>query len=497
MSIFSYLKTHSVLATTLVLVAIAASIITGRVAGSKSTTTNTGTNIKHVTLVDIDSFRADSSRIAVDGVVESVSQVDLKSQISAPLSNLMVGLGDSVIAGDIIAELSNADIRAQLDQAKASLSLEDVSVESTRRAAIDAMTDAYIKADDAVRTNIDPMFLNNTGTSPQLSTYIVDKNLYNEIKALRSDLDPIFVSWKTAIGNLSEKSTDEFLQSTLASTQRNISIIRTLLNKISQGLNYTATIALPSDLVIINAWKTTISTQRAYMSAVDTSITASTKALSSALITSGSNTSSSSVANAGVRNLEAALAKTIIRAPISGKIAALPLRVGELASPGQLIATIVGPGGLEIDAYASGEDIDKINKGAIATINGKATGIVVNVAPSVNQTNKKLQVKILLDNPDNSGLVIGENVSAYIQGSLLSQALSDVTPYRLPIQNVKIVPGNAYIFTVDQNSKIVKHSVLINKVDGDYIEITGDVRPGMKIATPVYELEEGQVVTTE
>ena len=47
--------------------------------------------------------------------------------------------------------------------------------------------------------------------------------------------------------------------------------------------------------------------------------------------------------------------------------------------------------------------------------------------------------------------------------------------------------------TVDCHS--VKDPVIIEKVEGDYVEIASGITPDMKIVSPVYELEEGEQVT--
>jgi hypothetical protein len=69
--------------------------------------------------------------------------------------------------------------------------------------------------------------------------------------------------------------------------------------------------------------------------------------------------------------------------------------------------------------------------------------------------------------------------------------------YTLPIQDVKIVPGDAYVFTVDENSKIKSNPVVLGQVKGDFIEVVGGLTDDMNIVSPVYELDPGQKVTAE
>lgn len=56
------------------------------------------------------------------------------------------------------------------------------------------------------------------------------------------------------------------------------------------------------------------------------------------------------------------------------------------------------------------------------------------------------------------------------------------------------MPGAAYVFTVDDSSKIVKNPVILGKIQGDFVEITSGITSEMKIVSPVYELEEGNEV---
>jgi hypothetical protein len=119
----------------------------------------------------------------------------------------------------------------------------------------------------------------------------------------------------------------------------------------------------------------------------------------------------------------------------------------------------------------------------------------VNVAPSVNPTNKKVELKVVVDDTANTSLVIGQNVNVLIQAN--SSTTNTSSGYLFPIQNVKIVPGSAYVYTVDADSKIVAHEITIGKIQGDFIEIVEGISANMKIVTPVYELQEGAEVTVQ
>ncbi len=503
MSIFSYIKSHILLVTIATVVIIGGAILLGRSGDTASQVKEIGP--KKVQVANVSSFRKNDLVVQAQGMVESKSQADLKSQMSAPVSVTNVSIGDMVYAGQVILELQNADIRAQLSQAKASLDLANgqyytggVSLDSAKSSAIDQVRDSYLKGYEAVITNIDPLLNNNDGNGSRLTSFVSDAKTKDEIISVRIDLTNILKDWKTAVDALSPGSSPDDIIAAIRLSSKNLNTITGLLNNISRGLNDAAIYSNASFSAFLNNWKAIVSGAKA-------SVSGSSLALSGALASlSGSNASFGttaeaqvSLAKAGVQNLQAQLGKTIITSPITGRISALPLRVGELAAPGQLLATIIGGGGLEVKAFVSGEDIARVGVGASVIIGDTFKGTVANVAPSLNSASRKAEVDVDVTDLENSGLVVGQNVSVSItaKGSVQSPAAANT--YLLPIQDVKIVPGAAYVFTVDQDSKIKRNDVTLGQVQGDFIEVVSGLSDDMQIVTPVYELDEGEKVSVQ
>lgn len=503
MSIFTYIKHHAVVSTTLAIVVVVIMIVAGRMATRNAIPERSNSSIKKVILANIKDFRSDSSIIAADGVVESISQADLKSQISAPVLAIHSSIGDFVNRGQVIVELQNADIRAQLDQARASLSLAlgqfdtgTVSVDSAKKSAIDKIRDSYQKADDAVNIQIAQFLFNRNSDTSQLASLITDSKLYNSISIQWTTAGSIFADWKSKIDSLSDNSTDVEVDVVLVLSQKNLAIVSTLLDSVSMGLADATKSATAESLITIGTWKQVVGAVRNSISATTVSITSAETVLANTRVSHTSpGQAQISGAQAGVKNLEAQLAKTIITAPISGKIASMPLRVGELASPGQLIATIVGAGGLQVKAYVSGEDLSRIEKGAEVTVRGNIKGTILSISPSVNQVNKKAEIKISITG-NTPGLIVGESVQALIKTKKSSLEISEGV-YLLPMQNVKIVPGDAYVFIVSADSKIEKIPVTLGEVRGDFIEIKSGLNDDLQIVSPVYEIEEGELVQVQ
>lgn len=198
-------------------------------------------------------------------------------------------------------------------------------------------------------------------------------------------------------------------------------------------------------------------------------------------------------ATAAVQAAEVQLAKTIVRTPIAGVVASLPIKYGDLVSPGMPVASIVSRGGLQIKAYLSDFDLPFVAEKATTTINDSLAGKVSHLSPSIDPQTKNVEVDVLVDNPQQSGLVVGQSASLKITGKQSGTS----TIFLLPIQAVKISSTGASVFTVNNDSTLVEHPVQLGSVSGEFVEVTAGVTPDMKIVSTIYELEDGQKVTAE
>jgi len=516
MSIISFARRHAVVSAGIGVVVVVVGVIAGRAATTKTPVVDTTSGTKQVTVVNAATFRTGSLSIAANGLVQSHSQADLKSQLSAPVSVINVSIGQNVSAGQVLLELQNSDIRAQLAQSQAALSLAQgqyvtgsISLDSAKRAAIDKIQDAYNKTYDAVVTDADPVLYNNNGSGGHLTSSSLDTTLNSRITTADLDLKDTLPIWKLAVAALSTATTTADIENVIKISQKNMIEASQLMTDISTELNALAQYATPAAAVSLSAWKTAIS-------AGQSGLTTSAQALTTAEL--GLNTGNSSQnttaqaqitsAQAGVANLEAQLAKTIIRSPIAGRVSALPLREGELASAGTLLVSVIGnQSALLVKAYVSSEDLARISVGSPVVVNDGAVesasssvlqvhGVVSNIAPGVDPQSRKAEVDIDITDSNASKLVIGDTVSVSITPPHASVPASSNQPviYMLPIQDVKIVPGSAYVFTVGADSKIVRHDVVLGDIRGDFITVESGLTDDMDIVSPVYELDEGEVV---
>ena len=517
MSIYSRVRSHAVVSIVVVVVTIISAVIAGR-AVTKKVAVESAPVLTQVALINTASFREGNLSVSGNGIVESRSQSDLRSQTIAPISAIDVSIGQTVSPGQVLIELSNSDVTAQLAQAQASLALAQgqyqtgaVSLTSAKQTVVDKVRDAYLKTYDAIVTETEPILFNIDGNGGQLTSFSSDSVLNSQITSLDLDFRSQFPQWKAVNDALTVATSSDAFQIAIALTQKNLASADLLLSDISKVLNKLSSTATLSFQASLTPWKASISGSRDAVSASVQAVTSAAQALNTVHSSQDSTAGAQiAVAQAGVDNLRAQLSKTIIRSPIAGKVSALPLRVGELASQGVLVATIIGNDtNLIVKSYISGDDLSKVHVGDMVLIRSNMSntgttsalqGIVSNIAPGVDSTTKKAEVDIDVTNSAYSGLIIGQNVSVSILMSQHNTSISSgnaSTTYLLPIQDVKIVAGASYVLTVDQNSKIVRNDVSIGSIQGDFIQIVGGLTDDMNIVTPVYELEEGQTVRVQ
>ncbi|HMN30540.1 MAG TPA: efflux RND transporter periplasmic adaptor subunit, partial [Caldilineaceae bacterium] len=107
----------------------------------------------------------------------------------------------------------------------------------------------------------------------------------------------------------------------------------------------------------------------------------------------------------------------ILRSPISGVITNVPTHVGEVASPGETIATVADLSVLKLTAYVLERDLGQVRigqevsiaadpfpgrtfRGVVTATNPRAEFTPRNVQTKADRLNLVFGVRVLVDNPD-------------------------------------------------------------------------------------------------
>lgn len=534
MSIINLFKKHKL---TVVFAAIA--VVTVVFAANQHLKNNSAVevpaDIQEVSLIPVADYRQEKTVDLDNAIVESLGQADLKAQISAPVMQVNVKLGDPVAAGQTLVQLQNNDIKAQLEQAQAGLAAanakldelqrgaraEDIAISQTssnetRMALINSIKDSYAKSDDAIHNHIDKFFTNPRESSAAFRVEVnvsgtaksffnpIDNDLAIEVQKQKYELESVLSDWQTAVSGLDSSTTDSKLQESLALSKKNLQTEIDFLNNMAPLVNG-MTAESSSVKTVIDGYKTEFSAARSTVSGAlaslqgaQTSWQTAQKALDYKLAGASAEQleqgkAAVAQAAASVDTLKATLAKTSIVSPINGRISYIDVNVGEFASAGTLVASVVNPSALQVKTYVSETDLPSVTEGARATIGNNARGIVEAVAPAVDSQTKKAQINIIVTDKGDPSIVVGQNVGVKIA----SKDSENAKYYLLPIEAIQFTGNETYALSVGPNSTLEKVPVATGQIVGEKIYVTSGIDENSAIVSSVRGLAPGQKVTVK
>ncbi len=509
----SFVKRHSFLVGVLVIVAVLAAIIAGQAARRAAKPKENVAQVTKVSLLDLSTLAGSSDFISSSGQVESLTQAELRSQVSSPVQSINVTLGQKVSRGQVLVTLKSSDVGAQVAQAEAILKSqearldeikrgtrsEDVNLTQTRLASAKQALEDTQKQQDLLVANALKTFVNSgLVAQPALgnlgSASITVSGTYNTTE-----------QGEYQISVYSTGSTPRFGVKGLETADGILSTIPQPLGK--RGLfvqfsgapstNDTWTITIPN-----TKSPAYVANQNAYQSALETRDAAVNAAKSQvAGIESELQLKLAGATNEQIRGQEAAVEqaranvalaaaaydKTVIRSPIEGTVASLPIKFGELVSPGAVIASVVNEKGLQVKAFISDTDVSLVVEGADVQIGDTAKGKVLRWSPAVGQT-KTVEVNIVVTDKASEQLVVGQSVNVKIA------APNRGSHFVLPIQAVHVTSTGAEVFVVNDKGVLESKPIKVGATRNEEIEVTEGVSKDMKLVTPVYELQTGQTV---
>lgn len=325
--------------------------------------------------------------VSVTGHVKPAESVDLAFEKTGKVAGIYVDVGSRVFSGQILMQLSNADLLAQLAEAEADVKsqkakLEELkqgtrpeeiqvyetkvenakaSVEDAKKNLSDKIQDAYTKSDDAVRNKTDQLFSNPRTATPQLNYYLfMDSMSKLDIEGLRFLIEGILTSWNSA------------------EVDKNLNQISSFLDKISLAVNNAKANANLSQTTL-DGWRTDISTARANINTAIANLTAAEEKLKTAqsdldvaenelaLKKAGSvpqqiigQEAEVEKAEASANNIKAQISKSIIFSPINGIVTRQNTKVGEIVSADAAEVSVMSDVKFEIEANIPEADIAKI-----------------------------------------------------------------------------------------------------------------------------------------
>lgn len=359
--------------------------------------------------------------VSVTGRVKAAESVDLAFEKSGRVSYVSVKVGDKVSTGQTLASLSNADLVAQLEQARASLQKEQVELDQLKagtreediqvsRTAVanaqkslvdtqseattdlnnlydgvrEVLTSVYDSADDAVNKQSADLFSNRASINPQLTFYTgsqaevnAEVGMINAQSALNKTSE--------AINLLESNRSDQ--DAALANVNSQMRIVQSALNYFSEALNNAANLTsatLTSYKYNINLGRTNVNTSLTSINSKQQAIAAQ-KNTNQTAITTAQNTLATAqdqlnlklagntaqdiasqeaqvrYAQANVDSYAAQLGKTIIKSPISGIVTQKNTKVGEIVAANAAVISVLSNAKFEIEANVSENEIAEVS----------------------------------------------------------------------------------------------------------------------------------------
>jgi len=462
--------------------------------------------------------------ISLTGQVKASEGVDLSFERSGKIANHYVSSGNKVYTGQQLVSLENADLLAQVHQAEANLKIaqakldqmnigakeEDLSIAESnlsgakislsqaQNSLIEKIRDAYAKADDAIRNQTDPLFLNPKSSTPKL-IFSTDFQLKNDLESGRITIETILESWSTSIATIDKNS--EFSKYNDDATN-NLTSISKFLNEIAyavNGMTPTASISQAN----ISTWKLNISGARtsidiaitslntAYQNYNSSEVALNTAANKLTLTQKGATKEEIAAqegqlesARASLESANASLEKSIIRAPFSGLIAKDDVIIGATVSAGSPLITIISESRSEVTVNISEADISRIEIGDLAKVTLDAYGnstefdakiVSIDSSERIVDGVAVYQAKLDFIKPDAK---IKDGMTANISVSSNTHDNALVIPFRAILQK-----NNTYTVLVDNGSKTpeLRNVEIGIKGNDGLVEIISGLKEGEKI----------------
>jgi RND family efflux transporter MFP subunit len=184
------------------------------------------------------------------------------------------------------------------------------------------------------------------------------------------------------------------------------------------------------------------------------------------------------------------LSYAVLRAPFSGRVAARPVNLGDVVSPGTTLVEIEGRGGLEIQASVDPPTATLLRVGAeIQAVCDGQTGplaaTVIAIAPAGDPTTHRVEVKAAL--PPAPGLRAG------LFARLLVPTPASEASLHVPPSSVFARGGLNGLFVAEDGAARLRW-VALGARTGDAVEVRAGLEAGERVILDPTHLADGQPI---
>ncbi len=312
--------------------------------------------------------------VSVTGTVKPAKDVDLAFEKSGRVAYVGARVGGFVSAGSVLVKLDASELKAQLDKALADLASNQADLEKNEliltnyyESADDTLNDAYTKATDAVREDLDDFFTDDE-KNPQLTFGTKDLQIENDIENQRLMVTPELNTWLRELQTLGTSPAE--LETALAKARVRLEAIRKLMD-----LALTAVIESTNlSAANVTTYRDNANSGRASVNTALSAAVAAEQSIGTQKATIVSKSASVQSYAASAENIRAQLEKTSLYAPISGTVTKQDAEVGEIITANSVVISIISASEFEIEANIPEADIAKVKRADSANITLDAYG---------------------------------------------------------------------------------------------------------------------------
>ncbi|BCZ45063.1 hemolysin secretion protein D [Clostridium gelidum] len=193
-----------------------------------------------------------------------------------------------------------------------------------------------------------------------------------------------------------------------------------------------------------------------------------------------------------IQKYQSDLTNTVIKSPISGVISDKALNIGQMTSPGTVLAKANDISSVYATIQVPQDKISsvKIGQAATVTVDGidkTYDGVIQNMDLSADTSSRVFNCKIKIDNGDKSLL---PGIFGKVQ--LISEQKTEIIT--IPINALVGSEGNYSVF-INDNGKAKKQKITIGETDENNVEITSGVKDGdIVICSNTSSLQDGNEI---
>jgi HlyD family secretion protein len=377
------------------------------------------------------------------------------------------------------------------------LNAAEQTLQNSYESVPNAVAGASTNANDAVRNQLNAFFTNAETNNPQLTFQVSNSQIVNNIESERLSMSTTLNAWQTALQGLNSSATSGALDTALTTGLANLNQVKiflaTALSAIVNSANISPTTELGYKTDITNGMNevnTSIGNLNSLIESISSEKASVAQAQAQVNLTLAGSTRQEidaqkaqvAQAQANVQAIQAQIANSYIVAPISGVVTTQNAKVGEVATPGVPLVSIISPNSLEIDVEVPEVDISKIalNDPVSITLdafpNETFAGKVffINPAETISSGVVNYEVKISFDKNDprlRSGLTANLNIMAQTDQNVL------ILPQYAILQNA----SGTFVKTLRDGTVHTTPVTLGISDNNGNVEITSGVNEGEQV----------------